>query len=246
MERILFASDLDNTLMFSYRHAGETDRCVERLEGRAQGFCTQRSLKLLARVRERTLFIPVTSRSVEQYRRIRWPAPCAPRYAAAANGGILLENGVEDLEWSARSGALAAPWQEELRELEARLPEVPVAKRFRMVDGLYLFAACDDGESARRLGDFFQPSVDVAVSGRKVYFFPPPLNKGEAVRRLQERFQPDRTVCAGDSAIDVPMLRLADVAVVPDETLMEERPNRLVHSGGGPFPDFVLESVLDL
>lgn len=246
MEQILFASDLDNTLMFSYKHAGEGDRCVERLEGREQGFCTQKSLELLARVREKVLFIPVTSRSIEQYRRIQWPAPCAPRYAVTTNGGILLENGAEDPEWSARSRVLAASWREELRSLEARLPQVPIPKRVRMVDGLYLFAACGDGESARSLGDYFETSVDVAVSGRKVYFFPPPLNKGEAVRRLQERFRPDRTVCAGDSTIDTPMLRLADVAVVPNEALMEEGPNRLVHSGPGPFPDFVLESVLNL
>ena len=247
MEKILFASDLDNTLMFSHKYRGETDQCVEWLDGREQGFCTRRSLELLALVGQRTLFVPVTSRSVEQYRRIRWPSPCLPRYAVTSNGGVLLEGDREDLAWRAGSEELTAPWREELAELEARLGEVPIPKRFRMVDGLYLFAACDDQESARQLGDLFEgrTTVDVAVSGRKVYFFPPPLNKGEALRRLQERFQPDRTVCAGDSVIDVPMLRAADRAIVPGEDLMEEGPNRLVHSGAGPFPDFVLESVLN-
>ena len=31
----MFASDLDNTLLFSYRHRQETDQCVELLEGKS-------------------------------------------------------------------------------------------------------------------------------------------------------------------------------------------------------------------
>lgn len=247
MGGILFASDLDNTLLFSYRHRADTDLCVERLEGREQGFCTRKSLELLARVRERTCFIPVTTRSVEQYRRIAWPPECAPRYAVTANGGVLLDGGAEDREWRARTEDLAAPWRGELLALQGRLPEAPILKRCRMVDGLYLFAACDDGESAQAGGRFFagRTSLDIAVSGRKVYFFPPPINKGEAVRRLRERFRPDRVICAGDSTIDVPMLRAADTAILPGADLLPEGGSLRVHRGEGRFPDFVLASVLE-
>ena len=37
-ETILFASDLDNTLLFSHQHAQAGDVCVEYLDGKAQGF----------------------------------------------------------------------------------------------------------------------------------------------------------------------------------------------------------------
>ena len=246
MGGVLFASDLDNTLLFSHRYRQDTDRCVEYLEGKEQGFFTRRSLELLPLVRQRALFVPVTTRSVAQYRRIMWPESCAPRYAAAANGGILLVDGEEDQAWSARTRELAAPWREELLELLGRLPEAPMLRRCRMVDGLYLFAACDDGESAQAGGRFFagRTSLDIQVSGRKAYFFPPPLNKGKAVARLKERFQPEKTVCAGDSVIDVPMLRAGDVALLPSGELLGEGGGLRVHSGGGRFPDFVLESVL--
>lgn len=239
---ILFASDLDNTLLFSHRYRRETDRCVEYLEGKEQGFFTQRSLELLPLVCRRTQFVPVTTRSVAQYRRIAWPASCAPRYAAAANGGILLVNGEEDRSWSARTRELTAPWYGELRELESRLPQV--FQRFQMVDGLFLYAVCDDGDIAQAGGRCFadKTALDVAVSGRKVYFFPPPLNKGEALVRLKEKFQPEKTICAGDSAIDVPMLRAGDLALLPGPLL--EEGNGRVHGGEGRFPDFVLESVL--
>lgn len=41
MGTILFASDLDNTLLFSHRHRQPEDRCVERLNGAEQGFFTR-------------------------------------------------------------------------------------------------------------------------------------------------------------------------------------------------------------
>ena len=246
MGGLLFASDLDNTLLFSYKHRGDTDRCVERLDGKEQGFCTRRSLELLALVNERTQFIPVTTRSAAQYRRIDWPAPCVPRYAVTTNGGLLFDGEREDPEWCGQSRALAAPWQGELLDLQRRLDQAPMLRRSRIVDGLYLFAACDDVESAQAGARSFagRTGLDIAVSGRKVYFFPPPINKGTALQRLKERFRPDRTVCAGDSAIDLPMLRAGDVAILPREGLLEGEGLR-IHRGGGPFPDFVLESVLD-
>lgn len=249
MDKVLFASDLDNTLLFSWKHRQASDRCVEYLEGREQGFCTQRSLELLALVRERALFIPVTTRSAAQYQRIVWPAACAPKYAAAANGGLLLVDGQIDPEWRARTEQLAAPWREELLALECRLPEVPVAKRSRIVDGLYLFAACDNGADAGTVRDRLAggTALEAAVSGRKVYFFPPPLNKGEALRRLEARFRPDRTICAGDSVIDLPMLRAAGLAIIPSADILPEKGAGVLclPKGRERFPDFVLRSVLN-
>lgn len=248
MEKILFASDLDNTLLFSHRNRRDTDRCVERLEGKEQGFCTPRTLELLPAVREKTLFIPVTTRSAAQYRRIQWPENCAPRYAVAANGGVLLDGEGVDPLWQARTEALAAPWRGELEELRVRVEGIPIPKRCRMVDEVYLFAACGSGEEAEALAAPFlgKTALDVAVSGRKVYFFPPPINKGAALERLRERFLPERTVCAGDSVIDLPMLRAADLAVVPYGGLLPEAEGEVRRPAGegARFSDFVLEIVL--
>lgn len=248
MKDILFASDLDNTLLFSHKHKCDTDQCVEYLNGNEQGFCTRRTLELLAQVRAKARFIPVTTRSVEQYLRVAWPASCVPRYAVTTNGGILLDDGKIDPEWHARTKALITPWREELLRMESRLPDAPILKRYRVVDGIYLFAACDHERDAETIGRFFagKTTLEIAVSGRKVYFFPPPVSKGEAVRRLRDKFKPGKTVCAGDSVIDVPMLRAADIAVLPDVEMLgaEGASAARVHQGAERFPDFVLETVL--
>ena len=44
MGTILFASDLDNTLLFSHRHRQPGDRCVELLNGAEQGFLDRKSV----------------------------------------------------------------------------------------------------------------------------------------------------------------------------------------------------------
>ena len=47
-ESILFASDLDNTLLFSHKHARAGDVCVEYLDGKAETMAE--GVKLAARL----------------------------------------------------------------------------------------------------------------------------------------------------------------------------------------------------
>lgn len=221
MKRVLFACDLDNTLLFSHRHARPGDVCVEWLEGREQGFMTPRVWELLKGLPECVRLLPVTTRSMEQYRRIRWPEGYAPEYAVTTNGGVLLGPGGPETAWLAASRALAARYHTALEEMCEKLPEWPWCLRRRMVDGLYLFAVCPEGtdmetaaaECRRRT------ALTVEPSGRKLYFLPPGLDKGMAVEKARGWFQADVLICAGDSTLDLPMLRLADEALVPDRAL---------------------------
>ena len=112
MKQTIFASDLDNTLIFSYKHALDSDLCVEYLDGKPQGYLPPTAPAMLEELMEKALFIPVTSRSVEQYLRIQFPLRCRPRYGAAANGGILLDGGAVDLAWRQESLELVRPWRQ--------------------------------------------------------------------------------------------------------------------------------------
>ena len=93
MKQTIFASDLDNTLIFSYKHALDTDLSVEYLDGKPQGYLPPTAPAMLEELMENALFIPVTSRSVEQYLRIQFPLRCRPRYGAGANRGIPVGGG---------------------------------------------------------------------------------------------------------------------------------------------------------
>ena len=240
---LLFLCDLDNTLIFSHRHRKPGDVCVEWLDGREQSFMTANVWENLGRL-ENVRLSPVTTRSVEQYRRIQWPK--APEWAAAANGGILLGPCGMDPAWLEASRKLAEPYQDDLARTEAALSSEAWCLRRKMVDGLYLFAVSENQETAETGANNFQAGpLTVSVSGRKVYFFPPGLHKGAAAAVLRERFGPCRMVCAGDSSLDLPMLALADIALTPSLELARQcGENARVCPESRRFSDFVLEEVL--
>lgn len=241
-DELLFASDLDNTLLFSHKHAQAGDVCVEHLDGKAQGFFTPKVIRGLEEINRAMCFVPVTSRSVAQFLRIQFPAGCVPRLALVANGGLLLRDGAIDEAWQAASLRCVAPWREALARTAALLAQVPIPLRARMVDDLYLFAACDSPAEAELALAAVQGKTPLtaALSGRKLYFFPPGLSKGDALRRLRALLTPQRVLCAGDSGIDVPMLEAADVAIVPREGMVEDG---VVWDGTGRFSEFVVEMV---
>lgn len=253
MKKILFATDLDNTLLFSHRRRQPGDVCVERLDGAEQGFMTASVWnELLPAAAAAVELLPVTTRSIAQYRRIQWPAGAEPPQAVTVNGGILLEHGVPDPSWLAASARQAGPYQEELARLYQVLPDYDWCLRRKMVDGLYLFAVCPEGTPMDACKALFQGRTPLTVepSGRKLYFFPPGLHKGAAVLQARRRFAPAQLVCAGDSVLDVPMLSLADLALVPDEALA----GQVDHVGtqvrvcpkAERFSEFILRTVLDL
>ncbi len=247
MNKLIFASDIDNTIMFSYKHRMECDICIEILDGKEQGFCTPNTFALLEQISKKALFIPITTRSMEQYKRIGFPKSCMPQYALTTNGAILLVNGAVDTQWYAESRQIADTWKTALSYIENQLPNIQEIKRFRMVDDMYLFAACDNAEEAEKSKLYFdgKTDLDVVVSGRKIYFFPPMLDKGTAIDRLRKKFLPSHIISAGDSSIDIPMFDMADVSIFIKEYAVKNKKVICYHGNIiRDYTKFVLEQVL--
>ena len=216
-KELWLATDLDNTLIHSHRHRREGDRCVEWLEGREQSFMTETSIRLLAALRPHLTLLAVTTRSLEQYRRIQWPEGCIPDLAITANGGFLLEEGGENPTWTEEMRCLCAPYHKELEDKYLQFQEYSDTYRCRIVDDFFLFLCAVEEISLECVAKEFikETLLSVETNGRKLYFFPPPLNKGKALERVKERFAPKKILAAGDSSIDLPMLREADLAFLP-------------------------------
>lgn len=219
---ILFASDLDNTLIHSYKRADSTDICVEVKDEKQLSFMTPQALKMLRRInkKDNMVFAPVTTRSLEQYRRIDFFEGESPSIALAANGGILLENGKSNEEWHTTSVKLIEDSTDDfskgIRYLEK---DKEVYFEIRVVDELFVFTKSHDPVGTREgLTDFLNTEYsEVFNIGDKVYIFPKILSKGNAVKRLKEKFGFEKIICAGDSEFDVSMLNCADFAYFPDE-----------------------------
>ena len=92
MKKILFASDLDNTLIHSYKQKSDSDICVELYQEREQSFMSQNAVSLFRQMiqQKNICFLPVTTRTTAQYQRIFFPDGYRPKFAFTANGHILL------------------------------------------------------------------------------------------------------------------------------------------------------------
>lgn len=246
----LFCSDLDNTLIYSYkRDIGAEKQCVEVYEGREISFMSEYSLSLLGEVRRKACFVPVTTRTEEQYRRILLETP---EYALVCNGGVLLAGGEPEERWYRESLRLAKDAAGQLR-LAAKVLEQDPAVSFevRNIRDLFLFTKSADPvrsmDALARTLDLAR--VDIFRNGEKLYVLPKRLHKGTALLRLKERLGGTFSFAAGDSLFDVPMLREADFAIAP-QSLADEMGSALPPHirrvpNGKLFSDGLLENILE-
>lgn len=239
---VLF-SDLDGTLIFSAARKGVGDIVIE-YKGEEEISCvTARQAELLPKIRN---IIPVTTRSVEQYRRIKFPEGFEPEYALCDNGGTLLANGMTDVEWPELTAIIAERAMKEMQRFRDILERDPyVYREVRLVDSLFLFTKSTDPDGTlARLGK--GNMCECFATGEKVYVIPAELSKGAAVTRLSKIIGVPRgnITCAGDSIMDISMLNAADTAIFPDDIDQNEitAATKIIRPRAG-FTEFVTEAA---
>ncbi len=217
---MIFFTDLDGTLIRSASRKRAGDIVVEYKDGCEITCISSESAEVLSGLDG---IIPVTSRSIGQYKRIDIPG-FAPKYALVDNGGNLLIEGVPDRDWAEWSNGIAEKHRAELAECRRLLEDDPDRSfEVRLVDGLFLFTKSDDPKRTLERLSVAAVGLDLYNTGAKVYAVPKELNKGAAVQRLVDVLgrRGERIVCAGDSVMDVSMLEIADIAVCPDDMGLE-------------------------
>ncbi len=248
---IVFNSDLDNTLIYSYKHdIGTKKRCVEIYQNREVSFITERTFELLRQVKERFLFVPTTTRTIEQYERIDLGVGI-PEFALVCNGGVLLKNGEEDIDWYSQSLNLIADCGLEFSKAEKILKKDPNRTfEIRNIKDLFVFSKSDRPlESVQLLKDNLNVNlVDIFSNGVKVYVVPKKLSKGNAIMRFKERVKADYILAAGDSEFDISMLNVADLAIAPK--ILRNELYRIDHTiiteDNFLFSEALLEVILSL
>ncbi len=241
--KILFACDLDNTLIHSYKHKIDGDICIEIYNGREQSFISSRAVELLTEINKKILFVPVTTRSVEQYQRIKWLDGTTPKFAVVSNGANLLNNGEINSEWRQDFYKIIQPYKNEFDEQTKKLSQNKNFTICRMVDESFLFLKCTEDADKNKIVSELQAAtnLNVQISGLKIYFFPPKLTKGAALLKLKNIFEPVKTFAAGDSDIDISMLNVADVAFAHKNLKLEHK--NLIAFDSTDFLEKILEII---
>lgn len=227
---MLFASDLDQTLIYSHKtfiskEIDEQIRPVERLDDRFISYMTHRALCKLSEVSKRVLFVPVTTRTKLQYQRINFlDYDITHQYAVTSNGGTIFSEGVEDKDWSqlvleGRDNCLAA------RDLIDKFDEIShpswvIKDSGKLADNLFYYCLIEREKiPVTELAAFkiwaSENNWELSVQGRKLYLVPLNVNKKAAIYYIQEKEGMSSVVAAGDSSLDLDMLKAADLALAP-------------------------------
>jgi phosphoserine phosphatase len=223
---VLVATDLDRTLIYSrgaLEAHGDTKRAlvvVERHEHKDASWMTAGAAASFAELHRSALVVPATTRTPEQWHRIRLPGR-APKYAITTNGGILLVDGHIDHSWDATVAAelaLAAPLAE-IWEHASRVCRPEWTVKLRNARGLFCYAVLHrkrlpPGFLAEAAGWAEQRGWQLSLQGRKLYWVPRSLTKSAAVAEVVRRTGADTVVAAGDSLLDADLLLAADRGIV--------------------------------
>lgn len=227
---IMVASDLDRTLIYSANSMDlkTSDTLAPRMvvaevyNAAPLSFMTRAAEELLEDLVKRTVFVPVTTRTVAQFSRVRLPG-FGQGYAVTTNGAVLLHNGAPDADWSRhiqRSlGADCAPLAHILDHLTGSDAD-PAILRVRTAEDFFAYAIVDRDA----LPDAYLEGLaawcaargwTTSLQGRKLYCVPAPITKEAAVNEVRRRSGAGLLVAAGDSRLDAGILGVADLAIRP-------------------------------
>ncbi len=241
---IIFASDLDNTLIYSHNN---NNICVEYKEGEPLTFMTQKAFSDLEYIAQKINFIPVTTRSFEQYKRINLPYH---KYAIVANGAVLVIDGEIDKKWYEQSEQIASEFMPDmLKYIDILQKDIYTCNfKARLVDNMFIFTKSNNTQATMQLLEEIVDKNKFTVSSlkQKIYVIPNVFNKGNAIKKLSIKMEMENEylICAGDSELDLSMLLTAHKAIVPNGYLYNSE-NFVFAEKDKLFSEFVLEIVLN-
>ncbi|MGP7815976.1 hypothetical protein [Niallia sp. 01092] len=215
---MMFASDLDRTIIYSTRALesmniliNHTLVAVETKNGENVAFMTERSFQLLKEVANQLFFVPVTTRTFEQYERVFiFKKEIKVSYSVSSNGAVIYYKGKKIEEWKKHVAKRLEMECLKKEMLLQKLERFSINGTLKIADNLFIYYILKS-EISREMKEII---VDLAKSfgwkvslqGRKLYFMPLPVCKGEAMKFIQNREGIKTVAGAGDSVLDFPLL----------------------------------------
>jgi hydroxymethylpyrimidine pyrophosphatase-like HAD family hydrolase len=196
---------------------------VELYQGDYLSYMTHTSIELLQTLAGHALFIPVTTRTEEQYRRIFYIQEILkPKYAVTSNGGKILIDGVLDQEWSAhiQRALKGSASFADVRGAFEQISSPEWVKKMNFSDELFFTVILDPERVPLPVIDEFRHRLEgmgwhVSLQGRKLYLVPAGVNKGDAVLYIRDLIGARYIASAGDSLLDESLLNISDFALSP-------------------------------
>lgn len=243
----IFFSDLDNTIIYSYKHNISDKKTVaEYLGGKEQAYITDYSLNSLKAFcsNKNNLFVPVTTRNIDQYSRIiilQEENLC--RQALVCNGAVLLENNRINKEWEEESLRLSEPYYKHMKNIYLYIKDKYGSDHLYFTEPYMIYVIKPENKEIEKylLSQYGSCGIDTVISSSKLYCIPSVLSKGNAVKRFLLKYENDKeninTIAAGDSVLDISMLKQCGHSFFPDDKLMQS---------GSLFSDEIFKNIVSI
>lgn len=234
---VMFASDLDRTLIYSANsmllqgedHEAPPMVVAEVYNGAPLSYMTHRAVSLLTAIAGAGVFVPVTTRTQAQFGRVQLPGQ-GQGYAVTTNGAVLLHDGEIDDTWRRQVQRSLLANCASLDEIMGRLTSLAAYKgivRIHTAENVFVYAIVDRKALVEEeLQDLsLWCSVKgwrTSLQGRKLYCVPYVVTKESAVAEIQRRTGAGYLMTAGDSILDAEMLRAGDLAFRPAHGELED------------------------
>lgn len=222
---MLFGSDLDGTLIYSEKYLKQHTPAVEVVErGKYNSFMTRKSAELLKKIANKCTFVPCTTRTIDQFKRIQFfSQDVIPIYAIVSNGANLLIDGAVDLDYkymihkALLNDCLAC--EDILKEFNKFASE-KWAQPMRQADEVFHYCIINreyvpSDEIAAFSKWLKQQNWGLSIQGRKLYLVPNVVNKWSALEHVAELAGESDIVTAGDSLLDIPLVKGAKYSISP-------------------------------
>ncbi|WHY75786.1 hypothetical protein QNH20_16850 [Neobacillus sp. WH10] len=227
---MIFASDLDRTLMYSSRAIEELGepkdsmlKPVEKKDGRWVAYMTEAAYLTLKELSFQSLFVPVTTRTTEQFNRfVIFDQEIKIKYAITSNGATILYRGVPLKEWSNhihnRLHTESASQAELLACLHQEGFHLDGVKKQAENLFFYYILNCLPAPSEKDSIDVFAAKYGwrISLQGRKLYFIPQAISKGSALEYICNQEGVKAIAGAGDSVLDWDFLQNCQYRFVPN------------------------------
>ncbi|KAB7673015.1 HAD family hydrolase [Bacillus sp. B1-b2] len=223
----MFASDLDRTLIYSKRALEELQTPldknmipVEEKNGEYSSFMTKNSFSLLKELATNHLLVPVTTRTYEQYKRVFiFESKIPVTYAVTNNGAKIHYKGKLLKEWEESVQVKLKQHCMEKEKVIDQILDYKLNGTLKIADNHFFYYLLDSnlavGMKETLVNLTKQFGWKVSLQGRKLYFMPNPVCKGEAIKYIAKRERVTTLAGAGDSVLDFPFLNVSDYPIIP-------------------------------
>lgn len=226
---MMFATDLDRTIIYSRKALEDLGpninnelRAVEMKDGKDIAFMSHKAFEDLQKISKDLMLVPVTTRTTDQFKRIFIFKEHIPvKYAITFNGAEILFEGNPLPDWRASISDRLKKESASLEELKDILQKdiFHVKGNLKSAESLFLYYLLEEKLTHNQVLEFKRAASSygwkVSYQGRKLYFMPNPISKGEAVSFVKEREGISTLIGAGDSLLDEDFLVKCDHSFIP-------------------------------